>query len=608
MKRLNLQPVTCWAHAIAVFGVLCLCLSATAYAQYGVYKNLPMAMESDPVIETVGSYKVFSPRLMPLWVEALSSPETWVRVSSAQTIAKAYARGMDVTAGIEPLAALLTSDQAPREARLAAAKALAEIDARTQADALYATLDKLGQDDRVIVEPTLDRWGYAPIREDWLKRLSDPQAPITLRVIAAQGLGNTGDERAVEPLRTRVFDTLAQPGLRIGSAKALAAIKRTGLEEDARALITSSRDAADTLPRLLGVLLISNHKSPVAVRTLATLALDPDSPIVVAAMKAILVADPLAIKPIQQKLLTHSDASVRSLAIQAVRAQKDASAVAAITPLLDDVHPDVRTLARTTLIDMAEHDGLREAVLTQAGLTLKQTSWRCLEQATHVVVALDEKPMGMDILPLFTHKREEVRVTACWAMEKLRNKETLPTIVERVVTLRELYETAFHSGSPSDPETPIEPSAYSIDMETAHLNQAIGLMGHRDAEELLWKFIPKGSACGAKSRAAAVWTLGHFHAGVPDAKLAGLLRARLSDVNPINPETPEVRLASAIALGRMKDTGSLVTLRKFMGEEGFASEIGVACAWAVGQITGTPVPRPDPAPANQTGFFLQPVE
>ena len=70
----------------------------------------------------------------------------------------------------------------------------------------------------------------------------------------------------------------------------------------------------------------------------------------------------------------------------------------------------------------------------------------------------------------------------------------------------------------------------------------------------------------------------------------------------------QVRRMAAVALGRMKATAGLPTLRKFY-TPGVPSPDPVtnACVWAVGQITGERLPPPGTVEVPQLGWFLTPT-
>ena len=119
-----------------------------------------------------------------------------------------------------------------------------------------------------------------------------------------------------------------------------------------------------------------------------------------------------------------------------------------------------------------------------------------------------------------------VFITAAWGLRRLAVPRTLDAMFDK---FRRETEKAQQAGS----------LGIVVGRQVSQLIEAFGLMGYAQAEPLLRKYIPKGSPFDAECRAAAVWTLGHLHAGQPDAELVRLFVGRLSDVESMEPEDVE---------------------------------------------------------------------
>jgi hypothetical protein len=133
-------------------------------------------------------------------------------------------------------------------------------------------------------------------------------------------------------------------------------------------------------------------------------------------------------------------------------------------------------------------------------------------------------------------------------------------------------------------------------------------MKYAPAEEQLRKYVPKDWRFAQETRAAAIWALGHLHAGTPDDDLANQLVARLNDVQGMMPELALVRRLAAVSLGRMHAQSSLEDLRRMATLEGSQSAVGIACAWAIHEITGEPMPSVPPLIQWESEWFLQPFK
>jgi HEAT repeat protein len=125
---------------------------------------------------------------------------------------------------------------------------------------------------------------------------------------------------------------------------------------------------------------------------------------------------------------------------------------------------------------------------------------------------------------------------------------------------------------------------------------------------LLRRFVPKNAPRpGEEGRAAAIWALGQIHEGKADDALSKALEARLNDTTSMPPEDSRVRMMCALTLGRMKAKESLASLRRyFTAREPSLDLVNNACGWAVGQITGEPMPPARPIVRMTRDWFLVP--
>jgi HEAT repeat protein len=263
--------------------------------------------------------------------------------------------------------------------------------------------------------------------------------------------------------------------------------------------------------------------------------------------------------------------------------------------MLNDAHPRIRKYVRLSLIELAKQQQFDAAVRSVATKELLTDQWRSLEQATHVLAALDHKPAANQLVELLEFKRSEVFVTAAWALRKLAVRSTLRPMFDRAERMSKI------GGGP-------EHDMGAIDQQVAHILQALCLMDFKEAEPLMRQHIPKGSQ-PLESRAAAIWALGHFHKGKPDPELTKLFVERIEDSkNPCDPESSEVCRMAAISLGRMNADDALPDLRQFLSEFTVDTELGFACGWAIQQITGEEPPKKTTRTLQEAGWFLQPLE
>jgi HEAT repeat protein len=261
--------------------------------------------------------------------------------------------------------------------------------------------------------------------------------------------------------------------------------------------------------------------------------------------------------------------------------------------MLNDPHPELRRSVCEWLNELSRVAELDEPIRRSATDILAGDNWRGLEQAALLLAALDHKPAAPRLVELVDYGRGEVRVAAAWGAKMLAIPETLPALL--AIALRRTEARLGQVPVPND-----------LDDHTAHLLEFFGKMKYREAEPLMRQYIPKQPTMGRHSRAAAIWSLGFLHEGVPDEDLAAQLVARLLD-NGIPPEFTSVKLMSAVTIARMKAVSQVPALRKFVSPTTPPGQIGMTIRWALMELTGESIPEPEPPIGGMSGWFLEPV-
>ena len=537
---------------------------------------------------------IFPDGLKDLWLRALARPETEMRLKAAQAIALAHQRGMK---GLEPAigplqAALDNPDQHPA-VRIAAAQALIALDARQVAPGLLARAQDGDAELREAIEPALARWDHRPARAMWLARLDAPATPTRSLILAIRALGTVREEQAVARLLALAAAEGAAGPVRVEAAEAAGAIRAEGLEKDAESL-ASDATPRGMVGRLAAAHLLRRHNGPAAVALLQRLARDPEPTVTAVAAGRLVAIDPKLAVPVLDPLLASPAAEVRVLGVLVLFRLPTPERVHLLGERLNDAHPAVRKAARQHLRTLAGNGGLRRHVLDEAERVLAAKDWRGIEQATILLTQLEHRPAADRFLTLLKSDRPEVLVTAAWGLRKLNIPETAPAVQKYV------------EGELDRPVRGRKHLADIIDHQLSQLNQLLGQQKYQPAEPLLQRFVPKRMGA-PEARSAAVWALGMLHEGKDNPDLAKKLAARLDDVNGIPPENTPVRLMAAVALGRMKASEELPTLRKYSAREGVAVDaVGRGCGWAIAQITGQPLPAPAPVRRVEANWFLAP--
>jgi HEAT repeat protein len=606
-------------------------------------KVIDSPMYHSPDLPFPPSKLVFPEETKALWLRALERPDAETRCQAAEALDLAHRRGVKGMETTIPtlLAALDREDQHPT-VRLAVAKTLSTLEARDAAVSFLRLAQTGEMDLREIVELALARWDHRPARELWLKRLRDPDTPRRSLVLAIQSLGKVREEQAFDRLREMLLSDRADSGVRLESARALAALRAEGLEPDAEKL------TADTSPRgivlrVAAVALLTRHKSDKAVELLQRLAKDPEPAVAVGAAARLLELDVKLLLPLLDHLQASPDPKLRMRAIDCLRRQPSEKHVRLLGDLLADIHPDVRRLARRSLLELSEKAEFRSQIIELASKVLADRSWQGQEQAAILLTQLDHKPTTTRLLKLLTSERPEVFVSAAWGLRKLAVPETLPEVLKYV----EDEHARIMSSKPLPGREKV--AIQVLDHQLSQLNQFLGGQKYAQCDKEMQKFVPlNGSKPLPEARAAAIWTLGLLHERERNAEIAGqgrlavlavqtvvpplapdltqlvalkrlqdemavadLARKLLGNLNHVGPPPPpediRVRVMCAITLGRLGAKDSVASLRTYYAGGGLTADpVSNACGWALERITGEAMPAPKPIEKRYLDWFLVP--
>ena len=585
-------------------------LPANPYASAADLVKLQTVMDVDPEVVLTETEPVFSDKLLPLWVEALQQPDTDFQRQAAETIARAHAKGM---AGLSKSSSVLIKTLQDADGhpvlQLACARALVALGIEGAAEPLFAVTKGGSLDMALLVEPALARWQFAPIRKIWLKNIQDVKCPPQRLKLAAQGLGMSGDQEAAAAIRERLIDSGQQygdsPSSRLVLARSLARLHTEGLEDDSRRL-AENQGPAHLVDRLVASQLLSQHKSQATSKLLGELAVDPLPSVACVALQRLTEIDPdKAIEP-GWAALDSPDAKLRRLGIQSIVQQADKAVVDRLAEMMNDKHSEVRTQARTALLELAKsHTTLDSLVRDAAESILGTDFWRGQQQSILLLAALDHKHATGRLVQLLDFPRPEAYVTAAWALRELRVPTALPAMLRKA-------ERVIRKGT-----TATMPPGGPVDKQCCYLVEAFGLMGYEESKPLLWRLVPKNYDLGAETRAAGIWSLGKLAKGKRDDKLATAMVERLNDVEELFVEIDRVRFMAAITLGRLRyaeasdTTGikaqALESLAKYFNRN-VVTPLDFSCGWAIGQIKGAPIARLAPRKVFQLGWFLEPLE
>jgi HEAT repeat protein len=563
------------------------------------------AMEKDPELIVPEPETVFSPQLKPLWLKALARPEADLQRQAADAIARAHRLGMKgLSDAVPELLKIVDAPDSHRLARLSAARALVALDAKQAVASLSQHLPTQGIAYAQIVEPALARWDYRPVRTIWIDRLSERNVRRGELQLAIRGLAVVKETSAARRLTTLAGDSAVAPQIRLSAARASGQLRSMGLYERAKSL-AADKSPRHLLDRLVAATMLSRHQGEPVQKLLLQLAVDSDPTVSAVALQRLLKIDPLLVLPKVDELLTRRDANVRRLAAEALAARADASSIKKLGPLFNDPHPGNRDFARETLRRFASTQQLDPLVRAEATRVLQLRDWRGQEQAALLLAQLDHKPAAKRLIALLESSRPEVMAATGWALRKLAIPETLPAMLDKATRETNNSQKVGTPGKGPMPGVGYPREGY--DAQLFQLLQAFGQMRYAPAAPLLRRFIPKSVPFPVHVRAAAVWSLGFIDPGPRRAELTKQLSGRLADAFGMFPEFELVRRMSAVALGRLKAKDQIGTLRRFYSHDGPGSEVGLACRWAIHEITGETLPGPPHREVFPSGWFLEPL-
>src|SRR5262249_45684560 len=156
------------------------------------------------------------------WLLALRRPEADLQCQAALTIVLAHKDGVQgLEVAVEPLLQVLEQPDHHPFARLAAARALVELDARQIAPKLFDQAKAGDLRMREIIEPALARWNYRRAGEIWQERLDRAETSKADLLLAIRGLEQLRESKATSRLTELVHSVDTSWPNRLEAARAL---------------------------------------------------------------------------------------------------------------------------------------------------------------------------------------------------------------------------------------------------------------------------------------------------------------------------------------------------------------------------------------------------
>ena len=586
---------------VALPFVLVLMLAAAAgRAGEPPYAFIDSPMYRRPELPVPSFSTTFPQETIKLWLKALDRPDADMRCQAANTFTVAHKRGMKgLEVAIAPLRAHLDRAEQHPNVRLAAARALATLNAKEAAPS-FLEQAKVGTTElREVLEPALAKWDYKPARALWLDRVRDPAAPHRPLVLAMRALAAVGETQAADRLREIALAPKGTAATRIEAARALAVLRPAGLEKDA-AQLTKDDSRGGLTARLVAAAFVSKHNGPEAIALLQKMAADKEPAVATIAVARLLEIDEKLTYGVLGELLKSPDAKLRLQGVEVLRRQPSEQHLPLLADRLDDDHTEVRQEARRGMEGLGAKKELRTPIIAEAMRLLQTGRWQGLEQSAVLLTKLDHKPAAYRFLELIWEPRPEVFITAAWGLRKLAVADTLQSVLWYVTNEADLIRGQKKLAGREDISSEL------IDVQISHLAQFLGQSLYRPAEKVLRRFVPRQANFNMpEARAGGIWALGMLLEGRTDPPLARQLALRLDDINSMPPEDDRVRYMAAITMGRIRAKTELAMLRKY-NEDGLMVQF--ACAWAINILTGEPIPKAKHAEVGDRNWFIREVD
>lgn len=577
-------------------------------------------MDREPGPEESHSSIYLNPKLFPLWKEVFAHSDSELHRQAAFAIARAHLQKLPGLDQFRPeLLQVLKAEQTHPATRFAAARALIVLETREAAADLYAVSQKFGTNFRVLIEPALAEWKYEPIQSLWSERIKSADTPRRELVLAIDGLVHCQNRSALPDLLAIVKDSQRPVDLRLQAARGAATLSHGELESLADQLL--ARPSATMIDRMCAVTLIQSHRSTTAVKLQQRLALDDEPAVAAVALHSLFEHDPQLVLPVSEPCLASRDSHVRKVVIETYLKLATEDRLKTLTASLNDPHPVLRGIVRDGFF-VHSQDSKFESLIREATISiLRGDNWRGQEQACLLLAALDRKEIAPRLLELLKSDRDEVMIASAWALRVLAIPETAPDIVNR---LREHTST-------------ISNDRHGTTHQIVHLSEAVAVLKHRPAIDVLRAYVPKTDMYNPIARAGAIYAIGVIFqdqlAAPPSepsdqnpldraadpldlakmsdvavaSQLAEQLMGRVLDGMGMPPEKPEVRRASAIALGRMQAKSYAPGLKKLIGPKASTDPVVLGMRWAIHRMTGELLPIIPATPTEATGWFLEPA-
>ncbi len=624
-------PILCLT-AVAVISVLMICGTTMARNRRGW--NYPMFR--DPLLPKVGIRRILAtPADINLWQQILSMPNPVMDTQLCAVINRQHQAGLhlpppllqeltQLALGQRHTRGTLSASQSAswRTAQIAALQVVGKTMAIHDLPALIQ-LDRDGSPSLVLaVDPLLYGLHSGKMLKIWRWRAADKHLLESLRQSAVVGLRKDRDTIAQPTLLKLCFAPQTPVRLRLGAARALAAMHFHGYFPPLNP--TQTRHKNRILYEVVDAILIVGENIPSRIIGLCQ---NENPTIRLMGLRRIEKQNVLSREFIEADGgqladgLVHSPlASIRHAITRIARCAAIPASIPLLMSQLGDRRRYISDDARIALTQLAGTESLHQQIITQALNVLRRPTTKMNAQVQgQSLLLLGRLHVSSAIGPaarLLRSRSNQVVLASVIALQRLKAANQVAAVYHLAVNIlnREILlrrQTMQRLAKQHIPGGRISIKQYTIHLAGSVLVQSqtmseafcmLGEMKYRKAIPTLVQLIPQFGPFATRSREAAIWALGKIYAGHADPRIARQLLSRLNDAYRLPPEEDGVRAMAAIALARMGYKPALSSIKAFAEAPGTPRST-LACIWAARKLSGKIYPLPTNHEIIPRGFI-----
>ena len=141
--------------------------------------------------------------------------------------------------------------------------------------------------------------------------------------------------------------------------------------------------------------------------------------------------DSVLVLPMAEAAMKHADQHVREQGAAAYLKLPTVERIGPLGQLLDDPDPELRRHVCEGLVQLAANSELNDRIRLVAMEVIAGERWRGQEQAALLLGSLEHKDGAKRFVELLESPREEVMISAAWALRKLAVPETDAPIIDK---------------------------------------------------------------------------------------------------------------------------------------------------------------------------------